>query len=215
MASSQAPDLTARAEPAGAEQLGACAGAKPMRADARRNYDKLLAAARDEFTARGSAGSLEEIARRAAVGVGTLYRHFPNRQQLLEAVYVEEVQNLCRSTEDFTDSDPWAALTGWLHRFIGYVATKHALADEMMTTMNKDAPVFRACHNAIFSAGEPLLEQAKRAGVVRTDVAFEDVMSLVGGITMMRNATPERMTRVLDVALDGLRYGAGRDDSTP
>jgi len=187
----------------------ACAGAKPMRADARRNYDKLLAAAREEFTARGSAGSLEEIARRAGVGVGTLYRHFPNRQQLLEAVYVEEVQNLCRSAGDFPDRDPWAALTGWLHRFIGYVATKHALADELMTTMSKDAPVFRTCHEAIFSAGEPLLERAKRAGVVRTDVPFEDVMSLVVGVTMMRGATPERMTRVLDVALDGLRYGTG------
>ena len=196
-----------RPEPAGTAVESACAS-KPMRADARRNYDKLLAAASAEFTARGSAASLEEIARRAGVGVGTLYRHFPNRQQLLEAVYVEEVQNLCGSAQEFADSDPWTALSGWLHRFIGYIATKRALAEEMMTTMSKDAPVFRTCHNAIFTAGEPLLERAKAAGVVRSDVEFDDVMGMVSGVTMMRNATPEKMRRVLAVALDGLRYGA-------
>jgi AcrR family transcriptional regulator len=182
---------------------------KPKRADARRNYDKLLEAARDEFTARGPAASLEEVARRAGVGVGTLYRHFPCRQQLLEAVYVEEVQQLCRSAQDRTDDDPWEALTGWLHRFIGYLATKRALVEEMMASMTKDAPVFRTCHDAIFSAGQPLLARAQEAGVVRGDVRFEDVIALVGGITMMRNSTPEQMSRVLAVAVDGLRYGAG------
>lgn len=181
---------------------------KPMRADARRNYEKLLAAARDEFTARGPSASLEEVARRAEVGVGTLYRHFPTRQQLLEAVYVEEVQQLCRSAQDFVDTDPWEALTGWLHRFIGYLATKRALVEEMMSSMTKDAPVFRTCHDAIFSAGGPLLARAQQAGVVRGDVRFEDVIALVGGITMMRNSTPEQMSRVLAVAVDGLRYGA-------
>ena len=182
---------------------------KPMRADARRNYEKLLAAARDEFTARGPAASLEEVARRAGVGVGTLYRHFPTRQQLLEAVYVEEVQQLCRSAQDFTGTDPWEALTGWLHRFIGYLATKRALVEEMMSSMSKDAPVFRTCHDAIFSAGEPLLAHAQQAGVVGAGGRVEDVIALVGGITMMRNSTPEQMSRVLAVAVDGLRYGAG------
>jgi AcrR family transcriptional regulator len=179
-----------------------------MRADARRNYENLLRAAHEEFTERGAAASLEEVARRAGVGVGTLYRHFPNRQALLEAVYVEEVQSLCASAGQFADADPWAALSGWLHRFIGYMATKRALVEEMMGTMSKDAPVFRTCHDAIFSAGEPLLEEAKSAGVVRADVQFADIISLVAGVTMLRNSTPEQMERVLGVALDGLRYGA-------
>ena len=182
--------------------------AKPMRADARRNYDKLLAAARDEFTSKGTGASLEEIARRAEVGVGTLYRHFPNRQALLEAVYVEEVQALCRSASDYADIPPWEALTGWFGRFIDYVATKRALVEEMLATMTKDAPVFRTCHDAIFGAGEPLLERAKQAGVVRPDVEFDEAIALVSGVTMVRNATPEQMKRVLTVALDGLRYGA-------
>jgi AcrR family transcriptional regulator len=184
-----------------------CAG-KQMRADARRNYEKLLTAAREEFTAKGAGASLEEIARRAGVGVGTLYRNFPNRQALLEAVYVEEVQALCRSAADYSDVPPWDALTGWFGRFIDYVATKRALADEMLTTMTKDAPVFRSCHDAIFETGEPLLERAKQAGVVRTDVEFAEAIALVSGVTMVRNATPEQMKRVLAVALDGLRYGA-------
>lgn len=182
--------------------------AKPMRADARRNFEKLLTAAREEFAAKGAAASLEEIARRAGVGVGTLYRNFPNRQALLEAVYVEEVQALCRSAADYSDVPPWDALTGWFGRFIDYVATKRALADEMLTTMTKDAPVFRSCHDAIFETGEPLLERAKQAGVVRTDVEFAEAIALVSGVTMVRNATPEQMKRVLAVALDGLRYGA-------
>jgi AcrR family transcriptional regulator len=184
-----------------------CAG-KPMRADARRNYEKLLTAAREEFTAKGSGASLEEIARQAGVGVGTLYRNFPNRQALLEAVYVEEVQALCRSAADYTDAPPWEALTGWFGRFIDYVATKRALTDEMLTTMTKDAPVFRSCHDAIFATGEPLLERAKQAGVVRSDVDFLEAIALVSGVTMVRSATPEQMKRVLTVALDGLRYGA-------
>jgi len=179
-----------------------------MRADARRNFEKLLTAAREEFAAKGAAASLEEIARRAGVGVGTLYRNFPNRQALLEAVYVEEVQALCRSAADYSDVPPWDALTGWFGRFIDYVATKRALADEMLTTMTKDAPVFRSCHDAIFETGEPLLERAKQAGVVRTDVEFAEAIALVSGVTMVRNATPEQMKRVLAVALDGLRYGA-------
>src|SRR5437588_12901150 len=105
---------------------------KPKRADARRNYDKVLSAARAAFAERGAATSLEEIARRAEVGIGTLYRNFPNRQALLEAVYVGEVEELCRSANDFDTLEPWEALVGWLHRFVGYMATKQALAQELL-----------------------------------------------------------------------------------
>src|SRR5689334_24867596 len=105
---------------------------RPKRADARRNYEALLTAAAGAFTDNGAAASLEDIARRAEVGIGTLYRHFPTRQALLEAVYLEEVEAICRSAADFEHLPPWEALTGWLQRFVGYAVTKKALAEELM-----------------------------------------------------------------------------------
>src|SRR3954462_10432117 len=84
--------------------------ARPKRADARRNYEKVLAAAREAFAEGGESTALEEIARRADVGIGTLYRHFPNRQALLEALYVDEVEEVCRSAAELDAADPWEAL---------------------------------------------------------------------------------------------------------
>src|SRR3954463_7244165 len=98
--------------------------ARPKRADALRNYDKILAAARDAFAEGGESTALEEIARRAGVGIGTLYRHFPNRQALLEALYFGEVEDVCRSGAELEGADdPWDALNAWLERFVAYVAT--------------------------------------------------------------------------------------------
>src|SRR3954454_8981308 len=104
--------------------------ARPKRADARRNYDKVLAAAREAFAEGGESTSLEEIARRAGVGIGTLYRHFPNRQALVEALYLDEVDEVCRSAAGLEGGDAWEALNSWYERFIGYMATKQALAHE-------------------------------------------------------------------------------------
>src|SRR5437763_7936281 len=92
--------------------------ARPKRADARRNYQKVLAAAREAFAEGGEWTSLEEIARRAGVGIGTLYRHFPTRQALLEALYVDEVEEVCRSASQLDAVDPWKALNTWFERFI-------------------------------------------------------------------------------------------------
>jgi AcrR family transcriptional regulator len=188
-----------------APSAGACAD-RPLRSDAKRNRELLTVAARAAFAEKGTAASLEDIARRAQVGVGTLYRHFPTRQALLEAVYVDEVEALCRSAADFADREPWDALVLWFDRFVDYVATKRALAEEMMATVSADAPVFRQCHDAIFAAGEPLLARAKDAGVVRADAEFMDVIRMVSGVTMIKNATPGDIRRVLTMALDGLRY---------
>jgi AcrR family transcriptional regulator len=198
----RSPSTAAAARPAADE------AERPLRADAKRNREQLMSAARAAFSEKGAAASLEDIARRAQVGVGTLYRHFPTRQALLEAVYVDEVEALCRSAGDFADRAPWDALVLWFDRFVDYVATKKALAEEMMATVSADAPVFRQCHDAIFTAGEPLLARAKDSGVVRSDVEFMDVMRMVGGICMIRNATPDEIRRVLAMALDGLRYSA-------
>ncbi|MGH2743058.1 MAG: TetR/AcrR family transcriptional regulator, partial [Thermoleophilaceae bacterium] len=140
---------------------------RPKRADARRNHDKLIAAARDAFAEHGTSASLEEIARRAGVGIGTLYRHFPSRQELLEAVYVEEVEEVCQSADELVDQPPWDALADWLHQLVAYVGRKHALAEELWNYLDRVAEVFRGCRAALFATGEPLLERAQQAGAVR------------------------------------------------
>ena len=180
--------------------------ARPKRADARRNYEKVLAAAREAFAEGGEATSLEEIARRAEVGIGTLYRHFPNRQALLEALYVKEVEELSRSAEQLDGGDPWEALNSWFERLIGYLATKRALAAELTNYLAPDAPLFQACRASLFSAGEPLLKRAQEAGVVRGDVEFSDVLHMVAGISKLPTADPKQIEHILRVALDGLRY---------
>jgi AcrR family transcriptional regulator len=179
---------------------------RPKRADARRNYDKVVASAREAFAEGGSSTSLEDIARRAGVGIGTLYRNFPNRQSLLEAVYVGEVEDLARSAEDFAKLPPWEGLVGWLHRFMGYLATKRALADQMLEYLDRSAPFFQGCRALMFSAGEPLLARAQEAGVVRADIDLEQITHLVMGISRLNMSDPDAIGHILDVALDGLRY---------
>jgi AcrR family transcriptional regulator len=179
---------------------------RPARADARRNYDKLIAAARDVFAEDGTSASLERVARRAGVGAGTLYRHFPSRQHLLEAVYIEEIEEVCRSAGELADLPPWEALSAWLHRVVDYVGRKQALAEELWNYLDRDAEFFRGCRAAIFAAGEPLLARAQEAGAVRPDTDLEDVLQIVGGIGKNPTTPPDRVQRVLDIALDGLRY---------
>jgi AcrR family transcriptional regulator len=177
---------------------------RPKRADARRNYEKVLAAAREAFAEGGESTSLEEIARRAGVGIGTLYRHFPNRQALLEALYVDEVEEVCRSAAELEGADPWEALNTWLERFIAYLATKRALAHELLNYFEQDAALFKVCRTSLFAAGEPLLERAQEAGVVRADVTIADVMQMLIAISKIPG-DPGQTEHILRVALDGLR----------
>jgi AcrR family transcriptional regulator len=178
---------------------------RPRRADARRNYDRVIAAARSAFTEGGAETSLEGIARRAGVGIGTLYRHFPNRQALLEAVYVDEVERLSATAVGLGDLEPWQALSTWLEDFVEYMVTKQALATELLDNVDPGAPLFLSCRASLYAAAGPLLERAQAAGVVRRDVELSDVIHLVGGIAKMQSSGPEQVARVLTVALDGLR----------
>jgi AcrR family transcriptional regulator len=178
---------------------------KPKRADALRNYEKVVAAARAAFTEEGPSASLEEIARRAGVGIGTIYRNFPNRQVLLEAVYTQEVEALCRSAAEYAPLEPWDALVAWLHRFVDYMATKQALAAELLDYMDRDAPLFTGCRDLMYAAGGQLLERAREAGVVRPDTNLSDVIQLAGGIAKIQTGDPSQVYRILDIALDGLR----------
>lgn len=174
---------------------------RPKRADARRNYEKLLTAARGTFAEHGVSASLEEIARRAQVGIGTLYRHFPTRHDLFQSVYVDEVETLCRAADELADLPPFDALAGWLRRFVAYFATKRALAE----ALSHESELFRSGRDAIYAAGEPLLRRAQVSGAARADVSIDDVIRLVGGIIMIHDAEPEQLDRLLGIALDGLR----------
>ena len=183
---------------------------RPKRADALRNYEKLVAAGREAFTEADRSASLEDIARRAGVGIGTLYRHFPTRTDLVQAIYVDEVEALSRSAAELAELEPWEALTAWLGRFVGYVATKKALADELFAVDDVERQaVFAGCRSMLYSAGEPLLRRAQDAGIVRPDVTIEEVVRLVAGIAKIPADDPADIERVLGVALDGLRYRAG------
>ncbi len=179
---------------------------RPRRADARRNYEALLTAAREAFAEGGEATSLESIAERAGVGIGTLYRNFPNRQALIEALYVDEVEEVCRTAAELETADPWDALNSWLDRVIAYVATKQVLAAELVNYLDKDAELFQSCRTSLYSAGEPLLQRAQESGVVRPDVTIGEVIHLVVGIAKVPSADPAQTEHVLRLALDGLRF---------
>jgi AcrR family transcriptional regulator len=185
---------------------------RPKRADARRNYEKLLAAAREAFAEGGESTALEEIARRAGVGIGTLYRHFPTRQALVEALYMDEVEEVCRSASELEGGDPWEALNRWFDRFIGYMATKQALAHELLNYLGQDASLFRDCRAQLFAAGEPLLKRAQDAGVVRSDVNIAQVIQMVIAIAKSPAGEPGEIQHLVRIALDGLRYRAGAVD---
>jgi AcrR family transcriptional regulator len=174
---------------------------RPQRADARRNFDALLAAARDVFADEGTEASLEEIARRAGVGIGTLYRNFPTRQDLFEAVYVDEVDALARTAEELTDLDPWDGLVVWLRRFVGYATTKRAIYE----ALNRDSAMFVSCRDIIYGAGRPLLARAQESGQARADVDFQDVLHLVNGVSGAKFTDDAQRDRVLTMALDGIR----------
>ena len=173
---------------------------RPTRADARRNFDALLLAARDAFAEHGVNASLEDIARRAGVGIGTLYRNFPTRDALIEAVYMNEVDGVVVAAEAVSDLPPWDAFRSWLDSFFDYVGTKRVLIDGL----NRDSLVMKTCRVALYGAGGPVLERAQAAGVVRPDVTIEDVLVMFSGIANAK-VDPGQLARVIDIAVDGLR----------
>jgi AcrR family transcriptional regulator len=178
---------------------------RPHRKDAARNYDALLAAAREAFAAHGAEASLEDIARRAGVGIGTLYRNFPTRRDLFESVYADEVNELCRVAQEVAELEPWEALTAWLRRFTGYMVTKRAVRE----ALNDESEIFQACRTSMYAAGGPLFERAQEAGEARKDMDFTDLLRMVAGITATAFDDDAQRDRVLAIALDGVRAGAG------
>ncbi len=184
---------------------------RPQRADARRNRELLLAAAAEVYDEQGVDASLEEIARRAGVGIGTLYRHFPTRDAVTEAVYRREVGLLCDGIDELlAENAPDAALAQWMRRFAGYVARKRGMAMALKRVLGADSELFKHSHQRIRDAIQTLIDAAVDAGTIRDDVAPDDLLRAMGGICMATD-TPDwadRTGRLVDLLVDGLRYGA-------
>lgn len=189
--------MTARTQPA----------APRMRADAARNRARLVATARDAFREAEDPASvtMEAVAKRACVGIGTLYRHFPTRLDLMEAVYREDVDTLGARAHTLVETETaWDALAGWLEVFIDFAATKRAIFTELVDAIGKDSALITHSRGVLNDTVTDLLTRAQEAGEARSDVTASDVLSLVGGCSMMR-LSGEQAQRVLRVILDGLR----------
>jgi AcrR family transcriptional regulator len=179
---------------------------RPKRADARRNYDKLVNAAREAFADQGTSATLEEVARRAGVGIGTLYRHFPTRLDLQEAVYRQQVSAVCAQGADLADDpSPGDAFATWLQGLARYLVTKRGLASALIAARGRDSEVISLCSQIIRSTADRLLQRAQDAGAVRTDLTTMDVMMLVHGMVVASERTPDQADRLLSLTLDGMR----------
>ncbi|MGP7999251.1 MAG: TetR/AcrR family transcriptional regulator [Streptosporangiaceae bacterium] len=174
------------------------------RADAERNRDKILAAARAAFADPAADISMAEISRRAGVGMATLYRNFPGRRELLEALYTDEVNAVCTAAETVGGETPGAVLTGWLHRFFAFATSKRHIAAELLEHTDRSNPIFGNNRSRVIAAGRPLLAAAQRAHEVRDDLTLEQILDMVIAIATIHGET-RYLEPILQTALDGLR----------
>ncbi|NKY35125.1 TetR/AcrR family transcriptional regulator [Nocardia speluncae] len=184
-----------------------------MRADAQRNYERMLSAAAETFAEEGPDASLNEIARRAKVGPGTLYRHFPNRQALLAAVLRERIEALgARAEELMSTTDPDNALREWLRAFLTHARADHGLGGAALT---EPVDLGFDCHARIHEAAHAVVAHAQHAGSVRADVHARDVVQLIVGIalTTSRGSDSDRPEHLLGLVTDAL-YERRRDSTS-
>lgn len=179
-----------------------------LRADARRNRDKLIEVAALAFAENGVETSLEDIARRAGVGIGTLYRHFPTREHLVEVVYRRELQNLAESADELARQYPAdIALEQWMLRFVNYMATKRGMASSLKIIASSNSSMFAEGFGRIRGAFEKLLTTAREQGLVRDDICQTDLMHAMSSIYSIPDAPEwrERANRLIGLLMDGLR----------
>ena len=176
------------------------------RADARRNYERLMSAAAAAFAEHGADDvSLEEIARRAGVGIGTLYRHFPARQALLEAVYKDQVDGLdTLGAKLLTSESPGAALGDWMRAFVAFGRTKRSLSSALVETIGKNSELMSACSMILRGRTDELLSRAQAAGEARPEVRYTDIFRLAHGLIMAtegEQSDPEQPERLLSLVI--------------
>jgi AcrR family transcriptional regulator len=182
-----------------------------MRADAVRNRQNLLIAATDLFAQAGTDVPLEAIATRAGVGIGTLYRHFPTRDELVAAAYRNEVDRLHDAAgELLRNHPPDAALAEWMDRFVTYAAAKRGMLEALRSAFESNSGLKTDAKGQILDALGSLLDAGIAAGTIRADVTPDDVLRAMGGIWVMPDepSWPEHARRLLALLMDGLRFGA-------
>jgi AcrR family transcriptional regulator len=188
---------------------------RPMRADARRNRERLVAAAREVFTEQGVAASMEAIARRAGVGVGTLYRHFPTRPDLVEAVYQEDVQELADAAQRAVATlEPGPAVHAFFDAFVRYAQAKKTLLTELHQAFEKNPALRSRNRETIEASFDLVINRAKEAGAVRSDVTGSDIMQLVSPVCTNESISPDQTRRLMGMILDGLRVTSSEAAAT-
>lgn len=174
------------------------------RADAERNRQTILAVARASFADPEAKISMAEVARRAGVGMATLYRNFPGRRELLEALYTDEVDAICSAAHDVDGDSPGVRLTAWLRRFVAFSTGKRHIAAELLTHVDSSSPVFNESRSRVMAAGRPLLVAAQQSGEIRDDLTLEQILDLLIAVTAI-HGEPSYREPILQATLDGLR----------
>jgi len=185
--------------------------ARAQRQDACRNRDRLLDVAAEAFANCGIDASLEQIAKCAGVGIGTLYRHFPNRDALVEAVYRHNVDLLVAGAEELSATlPPDEALAEWMQRFVQYVASKKGLANYLKSVVSADSDLFVSSHARVQQTISELVDAAAAAGTIRGGVDGMDLLRALSGVCLMADQAElsEQGSKVASLLMDGLRYGA-------
>jgi AcrR family transcriptional regulator len=180
----------------------------PGRADAQRNRQRLIEVAQRAFTTGDDKVSLEAVAKEAGVGIGTLYRHFPTREALVEAVYLAERRRLCEAADQLlAEQPPDVAMRTWMDRFADYIATKREMADALRVLIADGTVTRSQAREELSVAVRGLLEAGAEAGTMRADVAAEDVVVALVGVFSVCTLPEQRdqAGRLLDLLMDGLR----------
>ena len=188
--------------------------APARRADAERNRDKILTAARTAFADPDAEVSMAEISRRAGVGMATLYRNFAGRRELLEALYTDEVDAVCKAAETIDGKTPGAVLVAWLHRFFAFTTSKRHIAAELLKQTDRSDPLFENNRTRVIAAGRPLLAAAQHAREVRDDLILEQILDMIVAIATIHGDTGYTEP-ILQTALDGLRPMRDPADAKP
>jgi AcrR family transcriptional regulator len=186
-------------------------GSRPLRADAQRNRDRLLDAAVRAFSQQGPDVTLDAIAKDAGVGIGTLYRHFPTREALVEAAYRNELARLCDAAADLLDElPPDQAARAWMDRFVDYMTTKRGMADALRAVIASGGNPFSESRDRLTDTIATLLKAGVATGTLRGDVEPRDVLAGLGGVSLTAGEPSQRdqAGRLLDLLMDGLRYRA-------
>lgn len=185
--------------------------AKRLRSDASRNREKLVEIAGHAFAERGGNASLEDIARQAGVGIGTLYRHFPTREHLVEVVYRREVEALCAAADELAQHQaPDVALAEWMQRFVDYIAAKRGMANSLRILFDANSEVFANTSGMVALALQRLVDAAIADGSIRSDIDISDISQALSGIYSAPD-TPDwrdRSRRLVSLLMDGLRWGS-------